>query len=822
MAKLLSKSGIGTVGDIPWGSRLCLFYRNSKELIDILVPYFRAGLENNEYCLMIAAAPLDHDSVLDVLSQSIPDFTDYIAKGQIGILSHNTWYLTDGSFDPVKTAVNREARLKQALQNGFSGLRKASFLGWLGKKDWPAFLELEASGDDSPEKSITLLAYSLDSLSAPEIIDVINSNRLIIFQNRGQWIVRGKQESDVHVTLSKRIKELHCLYEIARTSGRPDITLDERLIEIAKIIPQGFNHSHNVYSRISIEEGEFRSANYRDTKYKLKSDIYVHSIKSGSVEIGYLQFSPDADISFSKEEVYLIDAVAERLGRLIEHRRAEDALKESEEKFSKAFFDNPAMVTITTLEGGRFLELNDAFEQFTGYTREEANKLSTLDIGIWGSPQERIRMMHQLKTSGQIRDYKMSMRNKNGEIRYGIFNADLITVNGVTCVLAVTLDTTEQTHSQELIQSISQSLSMGIYVMQDKIIRYVNPQLQQITGYGSPELIGKSWLDFISPEDVDVVQSSIAYTLEKSSPYPCEYRVITRNGTPKWVMQTVGVIHYEGKPAVLGSIMDITERKYLERKVIEYEELDKLKTSFLSTISHELRTPLASIKGYSTMVLNYSKQLKKSETLEHVRSIDNSADKLIRLVDNLLDTSHLDASLFELETSPCAISQIIHAAVNDAVARDNRHRFITKVEKSLPKITIDASRIRRVLDNLIDNAIKYSPDNTEISISAHKDNNEIAIAVTDHGYGISRDDLSSIFERMSHLEKRKPSATDGIGLGLYVSQRLIEAHGGHIWAESTVGKGSTVQFTLPITPRLSMPAGKPAPSSAGKTEFKHL
>jgi signal transduction histidine kinase len=119
--------------------------------------------------------------------------------------------------------------------------------------------------------------------------------------------------------------------------------------------------------------------------------------------------------------------------------------------------------------------------------------------------------------------------------------------------------------------------------------------------------------------------------------------------------------------------------------------------------------------------------------------------------------------------------------------------------KRLPKVNIDAKRIRQVLDNLIDNAIKYSPPEKEIMISAEKSDNELFISITDQGPGIPAGELSKIFERMYRIEQRLYSGANGIGLGLYICQRLVQAHGGRIWAESTPGQGSTFKFTLPLT-----------------------
>ena len=189
-------------------------------------------------------------------------------------------------------------------------------------------------------------------------------------------------------------------------------------------------------------------------------------------------------------------------------------------------------------------------------------------------------------------------------------------------------------------------------------------------------------------------------------------------------MQTVSAIQYQGREALLGNLMDITERKYLERKVIEYEELSKMKSDLLATVSHELRTPLSTIKGYSTMMLDYFSKLSPDEKREYLKSIDNSTDRLAKLVDNLLDTSRIEAGLLKLEKAPTSISKLIRQAVAEARVRANKHHIVSMPGKRLPRVNIDARRIRQVLDNLIDNAIKYSPQGTEILISARRDRQE--------------------------------------------------------------------------------------------------
>jgi PAS domain S-box-containing protein len=321
--------------------------------------------------------------------------------------------------------------------------------------------------------------------------------------------------------LEKRVKELRCLYDIARITGATDITLNQRFGEMVKILPLALQHPEIAFSRITINGDDFKTGNYKDTNQKIAVDIMVRGVKVGSVEVGYIEAPPLTENGmFSKEEGLLLDAVAERLGNIAEHRQAEEALKESEEKFSKAFRSSPAIVTITNLDDGRFIEVNDSFTHITGYTREEALKLNTINTKSWLNAEDRGRMLQMLKGQGKIRNTEITTRSKSGELRAGLFSAELISISGKSCIIAVTTDITEQKQSQELLQSVSHSSPLGIYIMQDDKLQYTNPQFQKITGYSQQELLGRELLSLVSVEDSDVVRSSTIYTLQEANPYP--------------------------------------------------------------------------------------------------------------------------------------------------------------------------------------------------------------------------------------------------------------------------------------------------------------
>ena len=525
--------------------------------------------------------------------------------------------------------------------------------------------------------------------------------------------------------------------------------------------------------------------------------VYDHSVVSKSGTVKYVAWYNSLIMDDSGDILGTLSSGED----VTEQRKAENDLRQSEEKFSKAFNASPDMIIISNLKDGTYIEVNDSFVNTTGYQREELIGHTVEEFSLWADPEDANKLVSLIDKQGHIRNEEFNFRMKSGEIRIWLCSAEIITIGVDTCMIAVSTDITERKQSEELIRTISHSSPLGIFIVQDDKFVYTNPQLQKLTGYHEEELMNKDLLDIVAIEDSDVVKSSTLYTLQEDSPYPCEFRILNKNGQIKWVLQTVSPIHFQGRIALLGNLMDITERKYLERKVIEYEELNKMKTDLLATVSHELRTPLATIKGYSTMMLDYFTRLNPNEKRDYLKSIDHSTDRLAMLVDNLLDTSRMEAGLLKLEKHATSISKLVDTVTTEAKVRASRHEISTHIAKDIPSIRIDSKRIRQVLDNLINNAIKYSPQDTKVTIAAKRNEKEVLLSVTDRGSGIPPEELTNVFDRMYRIEQRLYSGVDGLGLGLYICRRLVEAHGGDIWVESIVGKGSTVFFTLPLDNR---------------------
>ncbi len=235
------------------------------------------------------------------------------------------------------------------------------------------------------------------------------------------------------------------------------------------------------------------------------------------------------------------------------------------------------------------------------------------------------------------------------------------------------------------------------------------------------------------------------------------------------------------------------------RKVAALRELDRMKTELLSTVSHELRTPLGSIKGYATTLLTHGNKLRKDEQREFLEIIDSEADRLRELIENLLDLSRLEAGVLRIDRDAVHLAAIAQEVTRKVQLSTPNHEIRLDWPAPDPTVNADQKRIYQVIQNLITNAVKYSPNGGCITLSAVVDGRELVISVADEGLGLPAPELDRIFDRFHRVQSDVSRGIGGTGLGLAICKGLVEAHGGRIWAESAgVGRGSTFRFTLPL------------------------
>jgi len=242
----------------------------------------------------------------------------------------------------------------------------------------------------------------------------------------------------------------------------------------------------------------------------------------------------------------------------------------------------------------------------------------------------------------------------------------------------------------------------------------------------------------------------------------------------------------------------------------EAERANEIKTRFLAMISHELRTPLTSIKGFTTTLLAEDVTWEPDEQRDFIQTIQQEANRLQELIDHLLDLSRLEAGMLPIALEPHSLHEIIMDVMPQFQVMTQKHELYLRLPANLPPVFVDAKRIAQVLVNLVHNAATYTPDGTEIAISAGVRGGLMQVNVIDQGPGIPPAERKRVFQAFRRGFHEENGSEKGAGLGLAICKGLVEAHGGRIWIKKKTNPGTTVSFTIPLVPSQApvIPPGK--------------
>ncbi|MCX7661818.1 MAG: ATP-binding protein, partial [Candidatus Omnitrophica bacterium] len=226
--------------------------------------------------------------------------------------------------------------------------------------------------------------------------------------------------------------------------------------------------------------------------------------------------------------------------------------------------------------------------------------------------------------------------------------------------------------------------------------------------------------------------------------------------------------------------------------------LEKIRQDFVANVSHELRTPISSIKGYAETLLEGAMEDKENRK-EFLNIIYKDATRLANLIEDLLDLSKIESGKMKMHFEALDLRPIVESALNilENNIKEKKLSVTIDISEDLPKVLIDEKRILQVFLNLLDNAVKYTPQNGRINIRAYPADEYVQVEISDTGIGIPEKDLPRIFERFYRVDKARSRELGGTGLGLSIVKHIIKAHKGEIWVKSELGKGSTFFFSLP-------------------------
>lgn len=353
---------------------------------------------------------------------------------------------------------------------------------------------------------------------------------------------------------------------------------------------------------------------------------------------------------------------------------------------------------------------------------------------------------------------------------------------------------------QQLAAIVDHSADGVMILNADLTISAFNAALERMTGWRADDAIGKHYADVMVWRRVDKgdLLAALAEDWPLHSANPTHETLYVEGDLQRLdgLSQSVAIVF----APLLGGDGRLARLIANVRDITNFRQAQEMQNIFISTVSHELKTPVALIKGHAATLRREDVEWDDQIVREYSAVIEEESDRLTELIDNLLTASKLQAERgIQLVLTDVRMDALAARVVERFTTQTTSHRFKLEFPPGFPVVQGDELRLRQVLDNLVSNAIRYSPDGGEVAIGGNASDAHITLYVRDQGVGISQADRERIFERFYRVDGTLRRKTQGTGLGLYLTKAIVEAHGGRIWVDSAPGKGSTFYFSLPLS-----------------------
>jgi PAS domain S-box-containing protein len=502
-----------------------------------------------------------------------------------------------------------------------------------------------------------------------------------------------------------------------------------------------------------------------------------------------------------------LEAIATQIGSAIARLRAEDALKKSEEKY-RALIENSWDAFELIDANGNTLYTSPAAAKFSGYTVQELigrNVINKMVPEYRAYAQQIINDL--VPKHGHTVNIQLCAQHKDGSLKWleGICT-NLLNEPSIQAIVVNYRDVTERKEaidalkeSEEKYRRLIENAKEGIGVIQNRIIKFANPKIIEITGNSYKELVNRDFINIIYPDDRDKVMDNYFKKLKgEKIKEPILYRIVSKDESIKWIESAGVLINWDGNPAILIFVSDVTEKRKMEETLLRIQKLESIGT-LAGGIAHDFNNILTGILGNISLAEMLIDQ--KDKALERLAEAERSASKAKDLTSQLLTFSKGGAPI--LKTT--SITDILKESVSFALSGSkSTHSFF--FPNDVWSVVIDDGQMNQVINNILINADQAMPQGGMIKIFAQNvmvEENDILsleagpyvkISVEDQGIGIPEEHLSRIFDPYFSTKQK------GSGLGLAITYSIIKRHNGHIEVESQLGIGTKIHFYVPAAP----------------------
>lgn len=501
-----------------------------------------------------------------------------------------------------------------------------------------------------------------------------------------------------------------------------------------------------------------------------------------------------------------------------ERKRAENALRASEDKFARVFRSSPDAIMVTSLQDGKIIDVNDGFEKRTGYTRAEVVGLTTPELNIWANPSDRDVFLQSLQTEGRLINLEAGVRIKSGDIRACLISAEPLEIGGRPCVVSITRDITERKRAEMALMDSEARYRSVVTAMSEGIVLYDATGNIVTANESAARILG---IDKERMYDSNRSRNALQVIHVDGTPYPTEnypIAVTLREGKPlhnvvlgikrpddeiTWLSVNTEPLFLEDRKTVSGAVSsftDISARKQVEAErehlIQKLENQNAELERFTYTVSHDLKSPLVTIKGFLGLLRQDAAAGRVDYMNKDIDQIGAATDQMHRLLDELLELSRIGRLVNEPEQ--VALDDLARDATNLVAGQISERGVAIDIDLDIPTVCGDRTRLIEVFQNLIENAVKFMGNqaNPHIEVGGWSENGQVFCFVRDNGMGIDMQYQEKVFGLFDRLD----TSIEGTGIGLALVRRIVEVHGGRIWVESDgVERGSTFFFTLPHT-----------------------
>ena len=681
----------------------------------------------------------------------------------------------------------------------------------------------------NPDGSISKLAIFRDETDKKQAAKIIKESEQKLKENvkklevLNQIILSGNKTEDLAMLLKNVLDSILKLMDF---DGGGIYLVDEtnrtaQIVYQKDLPPDFFEHAKNVkidegnYRKIFIEGVPLYSNNYpqinpeRAKKWNILSLASIPLLAKDRI-VGSLNIASKSRHAFNADEKSLLQSIGAETSTIIEKMFVEQSLRENELNFKTLFNSLSDFLIVFKTEGGVLRANRSVIEQLK-YSEQEIMNMNIFDFHPSYLQNEVSAIIGQL-LEGKIDYCEVPLITKDGKLIPVETKVTRGKLNKNDVFFSISRDVTEKKKTErELIESeenfrtIAERTHMGILILQDKQVKYVNETLLNMFEYSQKEIANWEMDDLtklINSEDLSFLREYREHLRsgDKSFKPYYSYRVFTKLGKVKWIDQFSKEIQYKGRSAELVTIIDITEKKEVEHELIK---LNNLKSELLRRTSHELRTPLVSIKGFSDLLLELHRDKLDDYVIKTIKHIRMGCNRLEALVNDILKTAELESGTVKLKKSKEDLSLLIKICVSEleGLLELRNHTINLEIPDKLI-CSLAKEQMYKVITNILSNAIKFTPYNGKIEVKSEINNDFIIISIEDNGLGFTEEEKTLIFKQFGKIERYGQGydvISEGSGLGLYISKKIVELHGGEIWLESEGrDKGTTFYFSLPI------------------------